>query len=368
MSSSSEHDDVAEDNIFGVEEANDPAQVSLLKIAKFQKDLPDLIAQGRHLEASCCLGMTAHELTQLGRFKDALQCQHQAIEQVKKLGPNDPEAIEMLKARLNWIANIELEMPGFVEDGRMARIREVGVQLIKLSTVDSLVGNNVNNGANEDDAGKAVGAAADEQQEDEQDEDDTDEVGGAGGGKDGDMVETVASKRLDAYYEFAGEFFFANGHPAEALRLFQDETAPGGVLEQSNTMDAWAELARSLQQADFKPQAIEAFRRGAQEGRAAGEAEKACHLDTSQGLLCVEVGRFEEAQQIFDRCVEFTKNTQNHHGYVLSLSNLGYAWATGGHCDKAIPMYEEAISYAKEHSPNSRLIVGQSVHPLLFIN
>lgn len=361
MSFCFEHED-DDDNISGAEPDQGPTEVSLRKIAQFQKDLPDLIAQGRHLEASYCLGMTAHELTQLGRFKDALRCQHEAIEQVKKLGPNDPEAVKMHKARLNWIAKVELEMPGSVNDGRMARIREVGVQVIELSTVHSPFGNNLTN-----DAAAAVGGqkeAEDEDEEEEENDDDNDDDGeedggGAVGGRqdDGDhTLQSVASKRLDAYYEFAGEFFFANGHPQEALRLFQDETAPGGLLEQSNTMDAWAELARSLHQANFKLQAIEAFRQGAQVGRAAGEHEKACYLDTSQGLLCVEVGRFEEAQRIFARCVEFTKSTQDHHGYVLSLSNLGYAWATSGQCAAAIPLYEEAISYAKEHSPNSMYV------------
>ena len=260
-------------------------------IARWQADLPVLVAEGRTLEATVCLGMTAHGFRQLGRVPEAIEIQRRAIELTRTLdAAAHPDKWHLLQRRLVWIAGVRFERDDMTPEQKV-EVRGLLSEALQLVPHPQAQQNNNHAPAAAGAAGAGAGAGA----------------GGDGGAANGNNTGADpqhANARLDFFYDEVAPVVLQHSDGKELLILFAEHVRLGGIMEGVNTQDAWEEFALSAARAHCKHQSIDAYARAVDLAMAAGRERQARMLDTQAGLLCVEVGHFDKAMAIFTRCTE----------------------------------------------------------------
>jgi len=287
------------------------------RVAQCGKDLTSLLAANDHMSASCCLGATADALLSLGNLDGAVEAQRRAVDETRKLDATEhPDRDWMAQKRLEWIADKLYEAEDKTEEQR-AEVRRTLAAAMRL-------------------------------------------VPNSDGGDD----ESLAKARVDYFYDVVACVLLG----PDAIAFFVEETKPRGALEHSNTFEAWCELGDALRSAgrerfDCKRPAIEAYKMAAERGDAKGD-RRARFADTSRGLLCIEIGEYDEAIECHSRCVVATRTWKDHPALVKCLGNLGYGHASKGEYERAIEIYKEALAHAAEHCADDPSCARGALHNL----
>lgn len=130
------------------------------------------------------------------------------------------------------------------------------------------------------------------------------------------------------------------------------------ALEQGHDLPTGVELVRLLGQYWYTTGAYDEGRRwGEVVGRVATATEDPVVVAAlhGQGLMLAQQGRYDEAEELFRRCLAFYRDRDDQRRVSVELNSLGIVLRARGQDDQARELFQQSVAIARETGDTRRL-------------